>query len=214
MKSSVMWMKLSVIQGNLFSVGWKRAFRVICVSLIPGSNSPQSRDFYESKHPRGTNNNMADADSLVEQYTKRAKAAVRWLSSFQYPLVVSLSALCFPPLGGWNRQFEEENRSASTADWVCCFRDWKWKRGLPGNGKTGHRKRQTEISSRDTKTGKMTFCYHLHLMQYRTCLSLKLLSPQKSPQPSPTLPSPPPPLPHWTRISDNAHPHRQAVTEY
>lgn len=59
----------------MFSVGWKRAFRVICVSLIPGSNSPRSRDFYESKHPRGTNNNMADADSLVEQYTKRAKAA-------------------------------------------------------------------------------------------------------------------------------------------
>lgn len=45
------------------------------MSSIRDSTSLQSRAFCESKYPRGTYNIMADGNSLVEQYSKRAKTA-------------------------------------------------------------------------------------------------------------------------------------------
>lgn len=44
-------------------------------SFISSLNFAQIRAFHVSQQPRGTNNNMADGGALVEQYSKRAKAA-------------------------------------------------------------------------------------------------------------------------------------------
>lgn len=80
-------MNLSIIPRNLFSFGFKRVAGVIAVSSIRDSTFLQSRSFCESKYPRGTYNIMADGSSLVDQYSKRTKIAVRLLKLFGYPCV-------------------------------------------------------------------------------------------------------------------------------
>lgn len=72
-------MKFLVISRNLFSFGYRKALRVTARSFISSLNFAQIRAFHVSQQPRGTNNNMADGGALVEQYSKRAKAAVRLL---------------------------------------------------------------------------------------------------------------------------------------
>ena len=83
-------MNLLVVSRNLCSFGCKRAFRVISGSFISSSRFSQTRAFYVSQHPRGTNNKMADGGALVEEYSKRAKVAVRLHISFKnaayYPI--------------------------------------------------------------------------------------------------------------------------------
>ena len=78
------WMNFLVISGNLFSFGCRTALRVTSRSFISSLSFAQIRAFNVSQQPRGTNNNMADGGPLVEEYSKRAKAAVGLLDPLWY----------------------------------------------------------------------------------------------------------------------------------
>lgn len=70
-------MNFFVVSRTFFSFSSKKALRVVSSCLISSARFAQIRALHVSQHPRGTNNKMADG-SAVEEYSKRAKLAVKF----------------------------------------------------------------------------------------------------------------------------------------